>query len=176
MGSQADLTEERFLCCFWPDLAVSEAVSEIYRIPKCLICILLLIAGLLVHSVRCLHLLPPGALLLLLALSGGFSIARDGVSIALFWQNIPHPWRSCWQETLCCAERRINPVKRPRKSPLGSCSCQGPSPSVSQPPGSKGRREAPSLFLAELKCQPGGQGLWACWAGCGGDAQPCSGL
>lgn len=50
----------RFLCCFWADFAVSEAVSEVYCIPKCLICILFLIAGLLVHSVCCLQLLPPG--------------------------------------------------------------------------------------------------------------------
>ena len=64
MGSQADLMGGRFLCCFWADFAVSEAVSEIYCIPKCLICILFLIAGLLVHSVRCLHLLPPGAMVI----------------------------------------------------------------------------------------------------------------
>lgn len=120
MGSQADLMRGRLLCCFWAAFAVGEAISDIYSMPKCLIFILFLIAGLLLHSVCCLHLLPPGALLLLLALSGGFFIARDEVSIALFWQNIPHPGRSCWQETLCCAERRTNPAQRARKSSLGS--------------------------------------------------------
>lgn len=122
---------------------------------------------------------------------GGFSVARDGVSIALFWQNILHPGRSCWQETLCCAGRRVNPVQRRRKSPLDSCSSQGPRPSLPQPPGSKGGREAPSLFLPELKRQPGGQGLsglvglvvgemYSCAQGCnsqgGGAAAPQKGI
>lgn len=137
VGSQADLMGGRFLCGFQADFAISKAVSEIYCIPKSLICILFLIAGLLVRSVHCLHLLPPGAIVTG-TVSGGFSIARDGVSITLFWQNIPHPGRSCWQETLCRAGRRVNPVQRPRKSLLGSCSSQRPHLSVRQPLGSIG--------------------------------------
>lgn len=139
MGSQADLMGGRFLCGFQADFAISKAVSEIYCIPKSLICILFLIAGLLVHSVHCLHLLPPGAIVIGTVWGGGGGLhCRDGVSITLFWQNIPHPGRSCWQETLCRAGRRPNPVQRPRKSLLGSCSSQRPHLSVPQPLGSIG--------------------------------------
>lgn len=54
---------------------------------KCLTCVLFLTAGLLAHPVCCLHFCLLG--LLLLALSGGFSIARDRVSIALFCRIFP---------------------------------------------------------------------------------------
>lgn len=50
----------RFLCCFWAEFAAGKAVPEIHRVPKSQIRIVFLTAGLLVHSARCLRLLPPG--------------------------------------------------------------------------------------------------------------------
>lgn len=112
--------------------------------------------------------LPPGAVVIG-TVWGILHCKRQGFHCFIL-QNIPHPGRSFWQETLCCAGRRVNPVQRPRKSLLGSCGSQGPGPSVPQSLGSKGGQEAPSPFFAELKRQPSGQGtlglLGWLWWGC----------
>lgn len=99
-------------------MAVSDAAPEICHVPTCLICILFLIAGLLVHSACCLCVLPPGTLLLLLALAGAFSIA-------LLWQNIPHPGRSCWQETLGSSGRGVCPLGAGAQEIPAASGCEG---------------------------------------------------
>lgn len=126
MGSQADLAGERFLCCFWADFAVSEAVSEIYCIPKCLIYVLFCRASCSFSA------LPPfaasrGSAITIGTVWGFLHCKRRGFHCFIL-QNISHPGRSCRQETLCCARAELILCRGPGKPCLAPAAPRDPVP------------------------------------------------